>query len=157
MFTVRVSYLTILQQVAQQCCFPYISGRHEILEDGTYLYGIEVELPVPYSRVNSRTLFFFWASSGMERSAAYEAAALQALLALQDIYGFVVLDYNIHGLIVYRTLAQRLLPVANRGVQLARFLITSSLQGVQYDSDLLASAEWLLHEVSAMPNTSCSL
>lgn len=77
----------------------------------------------------------------MERSAAYEAATLQALLALQDIYGFVVLDYSIHGLIVYRTLAQRLLPVANRGVQLARFLITSSLQEVQYDSDLLASAE----------------
>ena len=42
-------------------------------------------------------------ATGMERSAAYEAAALQALLALQDIYGFVVLDYNIHGLIVYRT------------------------------------------------------
>ena len=93
----------------------------------------------------------------MERSAAYEAAALQALLALQDIYGFVVLDYSIHGLIVYRSLAQRLLCVANRGVQLARFLISSSLQGVQYDSNLLASAKWLLHEVNAMLSTSYSL
>jgi hypothetical protein len=81
----------------------------------------------------------------MERSAAYEAAALQALLALQEIYGFVVLDYSIHSLVLYRTLAQHLFPIANRGLQLARFLISSSQQGVQHDSDLLACARGLVH------------
>jgi hypothetical protein len=65
----------------------------------------------------------------MERSVAYEAVALQVLLPLQVIYGFVVLDYSIHSLMLYGNLARRLLPVANRGVQLARFVIGSSQQG----------------------------
>ncbi|KAG0514723.1 hypothetical protein BDA96_10G217900, partial [Sorghum bicolor] len=142
MFAVRISYVAVLQQVAYCCSLPYISGIHEILQDGASLYGIEVELPGLCCRFNSRTLFF-WASSGMERSAAYEAAALQALLVLQDIFGFVILDYSVHGLILYRSLAQSLLPVANRGVQLARFVINSSLEGVSYDPSLLSLAQQL--------------
>jgi len=139
MFAVRVSYLAILREVALSCCLPYISTVHEILQDGASLYGIELEFPALQCSVRSQT-YFFWANSGMERSAAYEAAALQVLLALQQIYGFVVLDYNMHGLMLYRTLAQRLLPVANRGVQLARLVIGSQQRGVQYDPTLVASA-----------------
>jgi hypothetical protein len=56
------------------------------------------------------------------------------------------------GLLLYRTLAQHLLPVANTGVQLARFVINSSEQGVHYDSDLLAYAHPLVHEVILCPN-----
>ena len=97
---------------------------HEVLDDGTSLYGIEVDLPSLFCDANSHTQFF-WASCGLERSAAYEAAALQALVALQD--------YSVHGLVLYRTLAQRLLPVANKGVQLARLVIGSCRQGFQYD------------------------
>jgi len=97
---------------------------------------------------------FFWASCGLERSAAYETAALQALVALQ---GFVVLDYSVHGLVLYRTLAQRLLPVANKGVQLARLVIGSCRQGFQYDPSVLAYAERLVHEVNNIPNVSFSL
>jgi len=96
MFTVRVPYLTILQQVAQQCCFPYISGRHEILEDGTYLYGIEVELPVPYSRVNSRTLFFFgkvlaWNRDGSTGYVRYALAYPAGLACIEYIYMYIYL------------------------------------------------------------------
>lgn len=104
MFALRVSYLSILQQVAQRCYISYVSGIHEILDDGTYLYGIELDLPVLLSRPHSQRLFF-WANSRMDRSAAYEVAALRALVALQNIYGFVVLDYSFHGLVLYRTLA----------------------------------------------------
>lgn len=128
---------------------------HKVLDDGTYLYGIEVELPSLLSDRNSQTQFF-WATCGLERSAAYEAAALQALVALQDLYGFVVLDYSIHGLVLYRTLAQRLLPDANRGVQLARIVIDSCHQGFQYDADVLAYAEQIIHEVNNIPNVSFS-
>jgi hypothetical protein len=156
MFTVRVSYVAILQQVARCCYLPYVSGIHEILDDGASLYGIELELPVLYCRLNSQRLFF-WANCAMERSAAYEAAALQALLALQEIYGFVVLDYSIHSLVLYRNLAHQLFPIANRGVQLARFLISSSQQGVQHNSDLLASARGLIHVVDAVASATRDL
>jgi hypothetical protein len=92
MFAVRISYLAILQQVARCCYLPYKSCIHEILEDGSSLYGIEVELPVLYCHLNSQRLFF-WTNCGVERSTAYEAAALQALVALQDI-GSVHPAYN---------------------------------------------------------------
>lgn len=77
---------------------------------------------------------------------------MQALIALQSIYGFVVVDYSIRGLVLYRTLAQRLLPVANRGVQLARLVISAFEQGHSHSSGLVASAQRLLDEVTCIPD-----
>ena len=156
MFDVHISYVAVLQRVANCCCLPYISTIHQILDDGTSLYGIEVELPGLGCELNSHRLFF-WANCGLERSVAYEAAALQALVALQDRFGFVILDYSAHGLMLYRALAQYLLPVANRGVELARLVINSSNQGVRYDSALLGSAQQLVHGLSAMPSAASNL
>lgn len=150
MFALCVSDLSILQQVAQHCHLLYVSVIQERLHDDSYLYGIELELPLMLSRATSRRLFF-WADSGIEPSAAYEAAALQALVFLQDRYGFVVLDYSFQGLILYRTLAQWLLHVANRGTQLARFVMSASHQSGQIGPDLLACAEQLVHELCVMP------
>lgn len=93
---------------------------------------------------------FYWAPLGVERHVAYEAAALQALRAVQTIYGFVVVDYSLHGLLLYRTLAQRLLPVANRGIQLARLLIMASHDDSQANPQLLAYAHQLMHNVNNM-------
>ena len=35
----------------------------------------------------------------------YEAAALQALIALQTLFGFVIVDDSLHTLLLYRTIA----------------------------------------------------
>lgn len=73
-------------------------------------------------------------------------------MALQGLYGFVVLDYSIHGLVLYGALTQRLLPVASRGVQLARILIVTWQEGFQCDPDVLAYAERIVHNfVSFFP------
>lgn len=79
---------------------------------------------------------------------------MQALTALQTIYAFVVADYSLHGLVLYRALAHRLLPVANRGVQLARLLIMASHDDSQDNAQLLAYAQQLMHDVHSM--SSCS-
>jgi hypothetical protein len=84
-FTARVSYLPILQQVAQQCCLPYISRVHEILEDGTCLYGIEVELPALFSDVNSRR-FFFGQTPVSNVQQPTRQLDCKALVTLQDLY-----------------------------------------------------------------------
>lgn len=131
MFVFRVSYMSMLREIAQHCCLAYISTIHEII------YGIELELPALLCRADSRCLFYS-APQGVDSQLAYEAAALQALIALQTIYGFVAQDYILHGLVLYRTLAQRLLPLANRGIQLARLLIMAGHDGYQDNAHDLA-------------------
>jgi hypothetical protein len=155
MFFVQVSYLAILYAVARRCGLPYVSVIHQVVDDGSHIYGVELQLPQRSRWSTSQTLFF-WANPSLHHSTPYEAASLQSLIALQGIYGFVVVDYSIHGLILYRTLAQRLLPIANRGVQLAR-LVTSTFEREPSDcSALVASAQRLLDELASIPNE-CSL
>jgi hypothetical protein len=36
----------------------------------------------------------------------YEAAALQALIALKTLFGFVIVDDSLHTLLLYRNIAQ---------------------------------------------------
>lgn len=68
MFALRSWYLPIVHQVERRCYLPYISCIHEILQNGSSLYKIQLRLPVLYCRLNSQTLFFL-ANSGVERSA----------------------------------------------------------------------------------------
>lgn len=45
MFIVAASYLSLLQVVAVRCSLPYVSLVSGVAEDGTPVYGIEVEVP----------------------------------------------------------------------------------------------------------------
>ena len=104
MFSLNFSYLCILREVARRCCLPYVACIHEIGDGGEHIYGIEVELTANVVQTTSKTLFF-WAQDALHDNFAYEAAALQTLIVLQSIYGFLVIDYSIHGLQLYRDLA----------------------------------------------------
>jgi hypothetical protein len=81
MFSLRMSYMALLQAVAQRCCLPYVSTIHPVIDDGTDMYGVELELPAQVAQGIS-TQRFFWANPGDEQVTAYEFAALQALTAL---------------------------------------------------------------------------
>lgn len=124
-----------------------MSTVHEVLDDDTDIYGVELQLPLDPSQQRPPILFF-WANPGLQCSAAYEAASLQAIAALQNLYGFVVIDYSIHGLQIYRALAQRLFPVANLGAQLARLVVSASEDGTMTSPALAVSAHRLLSQVA---------
>lgn len=132
--------------VAQHCALPYVSTIREIAAIGSHIYGIELQLPSIFGRSNSQNLFF-WAPSNTESVHGYEVAALQALATLQNIYGFVILDHSLGSMSLYRSLAHWLFPVANRGVQLARMVITSSHQYLQNRDALLSCAEELIQHI----------
>lgn len=140
-FTIRVSCRSILHVVAQHCGLPYISDIHQILDDGSHIYGIELELPTLFCHGRPQK-HFFWSNSAMESSAAYEMAALQALTCLQTINGFIIVDYSLHDLVLYRALSQRLLPIANRGVQLATLILTAPEHESQHHSEL--PMKWII-------------
>ena len=96
------------------------------------------------------TTLFFWAEPAVDPAVAYEVAALQALIVLQGIYGFVLLDYSVHALQLYRDLARRLFCIANRGAQLARLIVAAPSHDVRPLSAVAAFAQQLLDELSVL-------
>jgi hypothetical protein len=58
----------------------------------------------------------------------YDQAALQAVSYLQSIYGFVVLDYSVHQLLSYASVAQNALCATSDAIRLA----SATLQARDY-------------------------
>lgn len=115
MFAVRASYLSLLQSVAARCGLPYASVVLEMAGDGSPVYGVEVDVPCAGSSAPCRS-FFFWAAGDGFSGPAYEQAALEAITFLQKMYGFVIVDYNFQGLLMYRRVAGAAVSVAARAV-----------------------------------------
>ena len=109
MFAIGTSYISLLQIVACRCRLPYVSLLCEVANDGSVLCGVEIELPLLSFQSTPRQLFF-WSSCEAGCMAAYEHAALQAIVCLQSIYGFVVVDYNFGMLVLCKKNMHVLLP-----------------------------------------------
>ncbi|XP_066363402.1 uncharacterized protein [Miscanthus floridulus] len=92
---------------------------------------------------------FLLGSPGFTSSSAYETASLQALVHLQATFGFIIADYSIHGLLLYRNLARHLFPIANRGIHLARLVIATSSDAGAPCPLLLAVAQQLIDQATA--------
>jgi len=151
MFVVHVSYLSILRVVVQRCQLPYVSLIHEVPDDGTDLYGIEVDLPsLSPQRVPRR--LFFWSGSHLGCSATNEDASFQVLSCLQAIYGFTIVDYSSRELVLCRQLMRRLFSVASRGAHISRMVVTASQYGLPNSLTMLTSAEELLQEIDCISN-----
>jgi hypothetical protein len=151
MFVVRVSCVSILQEVAHRCHLPYVAVIHEVGHDGVHLYDVELELPSLFNRDVPRRLFF-WSSRDSDTSDPYEDAAFQTLGCLQAIYGFTILDYSSRELLLYRQLARLLFSVANRGAHLARAIVTAAEYGLPGSPHTIAAAEDLLQEIDTIIN-----
>ncbi|XP_066363401.1 uncharacterized protein [Miscanthus floridulus] len=126
MFCFRMSYLAVLQAVAQHCCLSYVSVIRQTVEDGTNLYGVELQLPQHAAQGPSGTTLFFWAPPG-----------LPALLLMRL---HLCKPWN---------LARHLFPIANRGIHLARLVIATSSDAGAPCPLLLAVAQQLIDQATA--------
>lgn len=150
-FVISVSFVSILQLVAQRCQLPFVSTVREVIDDGTILYGVEFELPSLFAFDSPRRLFF-WSSLDTDCSTPYENAAFQAVSCLQSLYGFSVLDYNYQTMVRQREFLRQLFSFANRGAQLARMVITASQYGIPLEAGVLQGAEQLLQDIDCITN-----
>lgn len=141
MFVVHVSYLTIPRVVAQCCHLPYVSLIHEVPDDGTDLYGIEVDLPSWSPQRVPRWVFFF-------------LVRFTSRLLCRQWRGFfsgsATLDYSSRELVLCRQLMRRLFSVANRGAHISCMVVTASQYGLPNSLTMLTSAEELLQEIDCM-------
>lgn len=146
MFIINMSFMSVLEQVSRQISLPYASTIHEVLDDGTDIFGVEIDLPPLRPEERPRTLFF-WSARCINSLTPYEQAAYMALCCLQNIYGFTISDYNYSNMIRYASLAQTLLPLANEGIQLARSITMYPHSEQNLPSHLRISAQQLLHHI----------
>lgn len=94
MFVVGASYISLLQSVANRCSLPYVSTIREFTDDGSVLYGIELQMPAQ-NQFSLAEQVFFWAYAQPNAISGYKRGALQAVHFLQSIYGFVVLMFTL--------------------------------------------------------------
>jgi hypothetical protein len=105
MFAVYYSPLHLFEVVACHCRLSYHSYLCEVGGDGSVLGGVELETSVVHEGATSAR-FFFWSSAMPGSRCPYEESALQAVRFLQNLYGFVVQDFNYQAMQAYRDLAR---------------------------------------------------
>ncbi|CAM0881222.1 unnamed protein product [Alopecurus aequalis] len=152
MFVLYSSYLHMLDVVASRCGITFHSCVSEVADDGDVLGGVELEVPVANhaSLVQRR---FFWACASAGWPCPHDQAALQALLFLQEFYGFVICDFNYQGMLAYRELARSAVVFAASVVRTASFSPVCSTGSI---IDVNAAAHWqVLH--SQMVSFACRI
>ena len=111
---------------------------NEVADDGDVLGGVELEVPVVnHDGMLQRRFFWAYASSGYTR--LHDQAAFQALSFLQEFYGFVIVDYNYHGMLAYRELARAAVIFAASVVRTSGFNCVDSTGSV---NDVNAASQW---------------
>ena len=92
MFVLEASFVCLLEAVAARCGLPHVGFVREIDPDGECLVGVELDLPHRDLQAIKRTRFFW--SAAREATHAREQAAFQAVVFLQNVFGFVVSYYG---------------------------------------------------------------
>lgn len=105
MFVVGVSYVSLLQVVLARCSDVAFGFICEVADDGAVLAGIELDIPL-LAAASAQHHIFLWSCPDIIVIPPYEQVAFQAIVILQSVYGFVVVDYNYQALLYYRGLAQ---------------------------------------------------
>jgi hypothetical protein len=151
MFVVQLSYGSTLQLISERCRLPLLSTINEVGHDGSRLHGIEMELPALFQNDIPRRVFF-WSSVESSSQHPYEDACLQAIIFLQSLYRFTVLDYNYHIMMRQQRLIGQLLSLANRGAQLARIVVARAENEMTSGTDALHVADRVIEELDSMLN-----
>jgi hypothetical protein len=128
MFVVYYSPLHLFEVVASRCRLSYHSYLREVGGDGSVLGGVELETTVVHEGGTSAR-FFFWSSAMPGSGCPYEESALQAVRFLQNLYGFVVQDFNYQAMQAYRDLARSAVVLAVSVGQLGGLASWDDLDG----------------------------
>ncbi|KAM0853581.1 hypothetical protein ACQ4PT_050975 [Festuca glaucescens] len=103
--------VSILECLAARCALPALLYLREVMEDGSVLAGVELELPDDGLCVGPRRKFF-WGDVWRGSFDAYDQPAIQAISFLQGMYGFVIRDYNYDCMVAYRDCVRSAVVVA---------------------------------------------
>jgi hypothetical protein len=95
----------------------------EICEDGSLSIGVEVHIPFSSPSSCSFTRIF-WGCDISGYSTPFDCAALQAVVFLQSLYGFIVFDYSYMGMMQQQLLFSSAVESTIITVRVCRHIIT---------------------------------
>ena len=102
MLTIEICFIGVLQKTMTMIGVQYSSFLTEKIENNETLIGLEIELTESSSYRGTNRLFF-WTDKKSTGEKEMQILALQALQALQIIYGFSIIDFNYHKIFATKT------------------------------------------------------
>lgn len=126
MFVLCLSYTSILHLVSQYCQLPLVWVTTELDHDGTTLYGVQIQLHTFFQHDIPHHLLF-WSSKKSTLLHPYENIVFQAILFLQSLYDFSIVDYSYRLMLQHQLLIRHLFMSPNTGSQLTSMWLTNLL------------------------------
>ena len=100
----------------------YSSFLTEKTENDETLIGLEIEL-AKSSSYPGNTRLFFWTDKKSAGEKEMQILALQALQALQIIYGFTIVDFNYHKILLQQKLRKMIVAIATDALNFSKKIV----------------------------------
>src|SRR6266498_6075227 len=122
MATIDICFIGLLQKTiiaigAQYACF-----LTEKTEDNQTLIGLEIGL-TKSSYYQTDSPLYFWTEKNSTMEKQMQILALEALQALQMIYGFSIVDFNYHKILFQQKLTKTILSIATDALNFSKKMV----------------------------------
>ena len=147
MLTIEICFIGVLQKTMTMIGVQYSSFLTEKTENNETLIGLEIELTKSSSYPGNNRLFF-WPDQKSTGEKEMQILALQALQALQIIYGFSIMDFNYHKILLQQKLSKTIVAIATDALNFSKKMVdtwnTEKEQKYQYFlSEFYNISKWL--------------
>jgi len=122
MLTIEICFIGVLQKTMAMIGVQYSSFLTEKTENDETLIGLEIELTKSSSYPGNSRLFF-WTDKKSTGEKEMEILALQALQALQIIYGFTIVDFNYHKILLQQKLSKTIVAIATNALNFSKKIV----------------------------------
>jgi len=122
MRTIEICFIGVLQKTMTMIGVQYSSFLTEKTENNETLIGLEIELTKSSSYPGNNRLFF-WTDKQSTGEKEMQILALQALQALQIIYGFTIVDFNYHKILLQQKLSKMIVAIATDALNFSKKIV----------------------------------
>ena len=122
MLTIEICFIGVLQKTMTMIGVQYSSFLTEKTENNETLIGLEIELTKSSSYLGNSRLFF-WTDKKSTGEKEMQILALQALQALQIIYGFTIVDFNYHKILFQQKLSKTIIAIATDALNFSKKIV----------------------------------
>src|SRR6266540_5704733 len=122
MGTIETCFIGLLQKTVTTIGAQYACFLNEKTEDNQTLIGLEIALTKSsyYPRDNP---LFFWREKNPTTEKGMQILALEALQTLQMIYGFTIVDFNYHKILLQQKLTRTILSIATDALNFSKKMV----------------------------------
>ena len=122
MVTIETCFVGVLQKTIAVIGAQYACFLTEKTEDNETLIGLEIGLTKSSFYPTDNPLFF-WRNKNSMIEKEIQTLALEALQSLQIIYGFSIVDFNYHKILLQQKLTKTILNIATDALNFSKKMV----------------------------------